>query len=152
MKNFAETQHFRQWWLWLIMGMVVVITISSLWVTDSRRKPFESLVFIPLLLIVLFLYYWRLDTRLDKDGIHYRAFPIFSWRTIRWDTVQSATVNSYSFVGYGICLGFDGWVYNVTGSKELRIVKKDNQKLTIGTQKPDEVRSFLSANPTLITT
>ncbi len=146
MPTFTETQRFRQWWLWLVVGVSVVVTIGSLWVDHDWQEPLAGLVLVPLLLVVLLLYYWRLDTRLDPDGIHYRVFPLFSWRIILWDTIQSVTVDSYAFVGYGIRLGFDGWIYNVSGNKGLRIIRKNKVKLTIGTQRPDEMRAFLTAH------
>ena len=149
MPTFTESQRFRQWWLWLIMSMVVVITVTSLFINDSWRKPFEILGLVVLALILLLFYYWRLDTRLDAEGIHYRVFPVFAWRTIPWDTIQSITVNSFGFIGYGIRLGVDGWVYNVSGNKGMRIVRKNKSILTIGTQQPDELQAFLAKSSVL---
>lgn len=109
------------------------------------------MLLVPSLLIVPLLYYWRLDTRLDAAGVHYRVFPLFSWRTTSWADIKSVSVDTYGFVGYGIRIGFDGWVYNVAGQKGLRVVRKDKPKFTLGTQKPDELQTFLAANTALLT-
>lgn len=144
MNTFNESQRFRQPWVWIIMSFVILILLGSLTAVDAWAKPASWLSVIPMILIVLVLYVWRLDTRLDSAGIHYRVFPFLPWRTISWNAVKSATVRQYEFVGYGIRWGFDGWVYNVAGHKGLRIVFPDRRQITIGTQLPDELQQFLN--------
>lgn len=143
MNTFTESQYFRQPWLWIIMGFSVLIFVGSLLAINAWDKPISWLSTIPLLLIVGLLYVWRLDTRIDSEGIHYQVFPIFPWRTILWNAVQSVSVREYGFVGYGIRWGFEGWVYNVAGNKGLRVVYPNGRQITIGTQHPDELKQFL---------
>ncbi|QKZ14398.1 hypothetical protein [Spirosoma sp. KUDC1026] len=147
MDTFSETQRFRQWWLWALLGLASVVTIVPLVTTEARDEPVAWGGVIVLGLIGVLLYTWRLDTRLDAEGIHYRVFPVVPWRTIPWSDVNAMTVEQYSFVGYGIRLGFDGWVYNVAGNQGLRIVRNKNRVITIGTQRPYELRSFLQQHP-----
>lgn len=152
MAPFIETQRFRQWWLWLLLTGVVIVTASPLWAANSQSKPSAWIGIGIGLLVMLLFYIWRLDTRLDSDGIHYRVFPIFSWRTISWNNIQTLSITQYGFVGYGIRLGFDGWVYNIAGNKGLRIEYKNKRKITIGTQRPNELQAFLDARLSLTTT
>ena len=152
MNTFTESQRFRQWWIWAILGFVVLSTTSALLTTDARKIPTAWGGIIVALLVVLLIYVWRLDTRLDNEGIHYRVFPILPWRTILWNDIQSVSVSKYGFAGYGIRLGLKGWIYNVAGDKGLVIKRKNNSYLTIGTQRPLDVQAFLDAYPTLITT
>jgi hypothetical protein len=147
MNTFSETQRFRQWWLWAILGVASVVTIFPLVTTEAGDEPFAWGGVVILGLVGILLYVWRLDTRLDADGIHYRVFPVVPWRTIPWSGVHSMTVEKYSFVGYGIRIGFDGWVYNIAGNQGLRIVRANNQVITLGTQRPDELRAFLQQLP-----
>lgn len=152
MRTFTETQRFRQWWLWLMLGAVVVVTASPLWVSSTPGKPSAWIGLTISLLVILLFYCWRLDTRLDSTGIHYRVFPVFSWRTILWSDIQAISIIQYRFVGYGIRLGFDGWVYNIAGNKGLRIEWKTKHKITIGTQRPAELQAFLNVRASLTTT
>ncbi|MVM34603.1 hypothetical protein GO755_31535 [Spirosoma sp. HMF4905] len=152
MATFTETQRFRQWWLWLILTAVAVATASPMWAISTPSEPFAWIGITISLLVILLFYVWRLDTRLDSDGIHYRVFPVFSWRTISWSDIQSVSITQYGFIGYGIRLGFDGWVYNIAGNKGLRIEWKTKRKITIGTQRPDELQAFLDTHSTLIAT
>jgi hypothetical protein len=147
MDTFTETQCFRQWWLWALMGACFLIVTIPLLTTEAGDDPFAWGGVVVLVLVSLLLYGWRLDTRLDTDGIHYRVFPMFSWRTIPWSGINSVAVGTYSFVGYGIRLGFDGWVYNIAGKWGLRIVQTKGHVTTIGTQRPDELREFLQQTP-----
>ncbi|GAB3718512.1 hypothetical protein GCM10027592_61530 [Spirosoma flavus] len=145
MNPFTETQYFRQWWLWALLGGVFLVTVFSLLSNSASQEPFAWMGPVIAVLTAILFYVWHLDTRLDADGIHYRVFPVFSWRTIPWSTIKSASVTKYGFVGYGIRLGFDGWVYNIAGNKGIRIVRTDSSRLTIGTQRPDEVEFFLTS-------
>ncbi|WP_020599142.1 hypothetical protein [Spirosoma panaciterrae] len=152
MNAFTESQRFQQWWLWTLMGAVFLITTVPLLTTHAGAEPFAWGGPIITLLVAFLLYSWRLDTRIDDEGVHYKVFPVFSWRTIPWTEIKSASVTKYGFVGYGIRLGFDGWVYNVAGNKGLRIVKQRNTIITIGTQRPDELETYLTTHQHLITT
>ena len=138
MNTFSESQRFRQWWLWV--GLAVVNFILLL---DLQADPTSWNGLVIGVLVALLFYIWRLDTRLDAKGIHYRVFPILPWRTISWKSVQSVSVRIYAFVGYGIRWGFEGWVYNIAGNKGLRIIYANGRRITIGTQRPDELQHFL---------
>ncbi|WP_080055628.1 hypothetical protein [Spirosoma aerolatum] len=152
MNAFTESQRFHQWWIWTLLVAALLITTVPLLLTDAGKEPFAWGGPIVTLLVILLIYVWRLDTKIDEQGIHYQVFPVFTWRTIPWTSIQSATVTHYGWVGYGIRLGFDGWVYNIAGSKGLRITKKGNTIITIGTQRPDELQAFLISQQSLITT
>ena len=152
MNTFTETQHFRQWWVWVFMGFSVLIFVGSLLSVGAYENSIGWLGTIPMLLIVWLMYIWRLDTRLDSDSVHYRIYPLLRWRMIPWNTIRSVCVVEYGFVGYGIRWGSEGWIYNVAGNKGLRVVFLDNRKITIGTQRPDELQTFLTTHPTLTTT
>ncbi|WP_461090916.1 hypothetical protein [Spirosoma gilvum] len=40
---------------------------------------------------MLLIYTWRLDTRIDEQGVHYKEVPLFSWRTIPWTDIESVS-------------------------------------------------------------
>ena len=143
MNTFTESQRFRQWWLWGIVGICTIIGVSGLLV-DSSAWP----VLLMVLVLPIFMWVYRLDSRLDQEGVHYRAFPLFGWRTISWAEIKKATVTIYPFVGYGIRWNFGEWVYNVNGNQGLRLETSSGKRILIGTQKPDEVRAFLASNNT----
>jgi len=143
MTSFSERQHFRQWWLWGILGLSVAFYVGSVWQRATPLKPGDWVGLSLLLSIIVLIYIWRLDTRIDATGIHYRVFPILPWRTISWFSVKSATLTRYSFVGYGIRIGWEGWVYNIAGNRGVRIERTNKDVIIIGTQQPDELQAWL---------
>ncbi|MCK8490226.1 hypothetical protein M0L20_00100 [Spirosoma sp. RP8] len=138
MNAFSERQYFRQWWLWLILGFS---GCSVVYGVIQHPGQWPGLVIFALVVALFAL--WRLDTRYDETGIHYRVWPLMAWRTIRWNDVQEATLVTYRFVGYGIRWNFGEWVYNVAGNNGLRIRTTTNKRVLIGTQQPDELQNFL---------
>ena len=149
MNVFTETQRFRQGWVWAIMAAIVVVTFILSTITDLWRTPIGWANILVIALVVWLVYAWQLDTRYDSEGIHYRVFPLIGWRTIRWADIAESSVTKYGFVGYGIRWNFGEWVYNVAGNEGLRIKTTNGKRILLGTQRPDELRAFLTTRPTL---
>ena len=142
MKIYTETQQFRQWWIWaLIIAITVIVLLGALF---KGNGPADTLgAIIPLSLVLLF-YLMRLDTRIDETGIHYRFFPITSWRHVAWAHISTAEVRQFSFVGYGIRWDFECWYYIIAGQQGLRITRTNGGPIVIGTRQPDQLREFLA--------
>ena len=105
---------------------------------------------IPILGFVL-LFYSRLDTEIDAEGIRVRFIPFhFKFKTYNWNVIGQATVTTYNPVldygGYGLRFGLfgKGKAYNVSGDQGIQLVFKKGSKLLIGTQKPNEAAQALS--------
>lgn len=157
MKSFTETQHFKQWWLWLIVTGITALHLYGLYQQFYLGKPFgdnpasdEGLILfslVPLLLILLF-FVLRLDTRIDETGVHYRFFPFhISYRTKQWKDIEKAYVPHYKplyeYGGWGI-RGFGrDRALNVSGNIGLQLQMNNGDKLLIGTQEGEEVKQIL---------
>lgn len=154
MKQFTETQHFRQIWIWFVLlftaGFELSMlrqlmqhnTLHSLRVTDILG------VVIPLLLIVFFLTA-KLETRVDSTGIAVKFFPLhLSWKKYSWGDIARAYTRIYNplgeYGGWGIRRSFgNGKAYNVSGNQGLQLELKTGKKLMIGTQKSGELQQLL---------
>jgi hypothetical protein len=80
---FMERQKFNQWWLWLILVGVNVLSIFSVCKQLTAEQPFGDkpsdiglliLTGMTLLFTVLFMN-CRLETTIRKDGVYVRFFP-----------------------------------------------------------------------------
>jgi hypothetical protein len=150
---FEEQQRFRQWWLWVIMGAVLVLVPGSILlgpVENDGRLVAEILAIsiVPVLIVTLFLV-MNLKTRIDNNGIRYRLFPLqLREHIITWDEVAHWEVRKYSplweYGGWGLRYSFKhGEAINVSGDRGLQLVLKNKKKILIGTQKPDELMRVL---------
>ncbi len=146
MKAFTETQRFRQGWVWLILAFCAYTAIYTAVSLPDQRGGLPILVSVIVLILL-----WRLDTRYDAEGVHYRVWPFMNWRTIHWSAVERADVTPYNdglpYVGYGVRWNFGEWVYNVAGNQGLRIRTTAGKRILLGTQRPDELRTFLKRLP-----
>lgn len=148
---YKEIQQMRQWWLWVILMVVAAVPIwRYMQLLDSGQTYGEALfsldflmvMAVPVLVLLLFVLI-KLTTEVGAEGIKIRYFPLWGTR-ISWDEVQTAEVIQYGFVGYGIRLSFrHGMVYNTSGNMGLQIVKKNGNKILIGTQRPDELQTVV---------
>lgn len=158
---FSEKQYFRQYWIWMVLMALNVFTLYVTWSQLYRGVPVGNnpasnmeLLFIILLMLLINLLFAVvcLETTIDREGIHYRFFPLINRkRTIRWDEITEVKVRKYNplleYGGWGIRIGLfgKGGAVNVSGNMGLQIVRKKGRPLLIGTQKPEELEKVIAA-------
>lgn len=148
MYSFKEKQYFRQWWLWLLMSISIVVMILSIYYSKESFSTWDSLIGISVLLLVsLMIFFMNLGTEINETGIYYRFFPFVRGHKL-WEEIDQAYVRKYNpigeYGGWGIKGGFGkGRAYNVSGNIGLQLVLKNGKKLLLGTQKPEEVKEVL---------
>jgi len=88
MRVFNEEQRFTQKWLVLIMLVTAIMPIGIL--TNKVLKSQQTIQWAPylgtislILLSTFCIFFFKLKTRIDEIGIHYRFMPFhFSTKTI----------------------------------------------------------------------
>lgn len=151
---FEEEQPFDQIWLWVVMGIELLVVLLPLILTG---QSFWTIAFVIMLMGMTFAFLASLNlrTRIDSEGVHYRMM-VFHWKeqTIPWDDIDQIYVREYSpikeYGGWGIKQGRGGRAYNVKGNYGIQITRKNGKRVLIGTQRPDEVSSYLSQHPLLV--
>lgn len=153
---FTERQHFRQWWLWLLLigiTLPVVYTIMQRYLTLSQAAEtnysnlFPLSAILPLLILLLYIV-MRLDTEIREDGIYVRFFP-FALRLKKygWEEIERVYIRTYSplkeYGGWGIRYGGNGRALNISGNSGLQLELQNGKKLLIGTRKPEEMEAAL---------
>ena len=154
---FNEQQRFKQWWLWLILLAINVTLLVGLYKQLFHDEPFgdkpmndSSLLIasgIALAISALF-FCFRLDTRIDKEGVSVRFFPFhLTYKHYSWESISNAAVREYNpiseYGGWGLRFGMFGKAYNVSGNYGLQLIFPDHQKLLIGTGKPEKLKKAL---------
>jgi hypothetical protein len=148
---FRERQRFSQWWFWLVMiiacssqGAVLFVLLKS-----NNFHPAALVGIGVFALVIVLLLISRLDTTIEKDGIHVQFFPFhFSERHYEWHQLTRCYVRKYSPIGE-----FGGWglrgiskrkrAWNVSGNMGIQLEMQDGAKLLIGTNKPEEAKEVL---------
>ena len=157
---FSETQKFRQWWVWLILllvvGLVAFVAIVVVGEESSEDKtmpmPMIILVSTGLFILVptvLLFFNMKLETHIKDEGLNVRFFPFhMTFKEYKWDSISKSYVRQYNpigeYGGWGLRIGPAGKAFNVSGDKGLQLEFVDNKKLLIGTNKPDELGEVLT--------
>lgn len=150
---YYEKQRFAQWWIWLLLAAVALYPIYQLYVAyfecislieSIEGRGWLVVEVLILLAIVVFIATIRLTTTIDNDNITIRFFPLVK-RNVCWEEVAKAEVLDYGFVGgWGLRIGTRyGVVYNTSGRKGLAITLKNGKRFLVGTQREEELRSFI---------
>ena len=156
MKTFKEIQRFDQWWLRLLLVVILAIAVSPIvmeWDTlDLSRYELASVVLSILVVLALLLGFWyifKLETTIDEKGITYRFVPFhIKSRFKSWQEIKSASIRKYNPIReYG------GWGYRISftkrkalttkGKKGLQLVFQDGNELFLGTQHPEKIAQLL---------
>ena len=158
MRIFKEEQRFTKTWLIVLLAVSVMapiaITIKEYTAENSTmtlKELLTTLLIVAISMSLIFLF--KLKTRIDEDGIHYRFFPFhFSLKKIAWSEIEKATTRKYNaiseFGGWGLKGGLfwkksNGIAYNVTGDIGVQLKLTNGKKILIGTQKREEADRVL---------
>ena len=116
--TYSETQRFRQLWIWILITVPTVVTISSLTWSIFNTPSNKSTIILTTLICSIFLssiiylvYIATLDTKITAVGVFIKFRP-----------------------GWGIRYGLKGKAYNVSGNMGVLIKFSDGTRLLIGSQ------------------
>lgn len=156
MKVFKEEQRFTQLWLMVLLAMSLLVPIGLIiqeYSKQNTKMTFNQFVFglLAILASVLLIFIFKLTTRIDEKGIHYKFFP-FHWefKLISWNEISKAQVRTYDPIG-----DFGGWglkgswskskgkAINVSGDIGIQLELISGKKLLIGTQKKNDAQRVL---------
>ena len=157
---FQETQRFRQIWIWALILGITGISLGSLFLFEKDAPLNIGDLAFPvgmlLLLNGLFLGL-TLSTRITGNSLSFRYYPFTRWRSYTFEAIDAMELIEYNglweYGGWGIKWNGDSWSYT-TGGKWGILVKTQDKKFLIGTQKPEEAKkaiaqflAFKSASP-----
>lgn len=150
---FEEKQIFyKNPFMLVAIGVTLIVLISQqLSSGNNFLLDINNYTSTILILVMAWLLFIQLKTRIDEKGIHVTFFP-FIWKrkTFTWEDIYSAKAIKYSplgdYGGWGYRISFKGKgrAYNIHGNKGINIVLKDGKIRLIGTQKMDEANSCIA--------
>ena len=144
--------------------LVPIGLIVGTYIKDPNSfTPIEFVLIMSLMVVASgFIFLFKLTTRVDEKGIHYKFFPFHrKHRTIHWNEISEAYIRKYDpiseYGGWGIKGGklwnkSKGTAVNVSGDVGIQLELKNGKKLLIGTQKRDEAERVLAMYNTKINT
>ncbi len=159
MRIFKEEQRFNQIWIVVLMATSILIIIGiiiSEYINDPNSfSPMELVLLIgSLMLISGFIFLFKLTSRIDEKGVHYKFFPLhWKFKSIKWNDISKAYVRQYDAINEYGGWGFKGgWLWkkskgraiNVSGNIGIQLELKNGKKLLIGTQKKEEAERILA--------
>lgn len=143
---FFEKQKFNQLWLWFLI--LVPFLYILIYFLNHRGSDLTTLIVVSctLILSILILVIIKLETIIKKEGIHIRFFPFhIKYRQYAWSDISKLYMRKYDAIseygGWGIRINLrgKGKAFNVSGNNGLQLEFKNNKKILIGTQKPEEL-------------
>ena len=161
---FYERQRFKQWWalilLVIVNGMLIIGCISQIgmgkpWGNNPMSNTGLIIITVISALVSVSIFFIRLDTVFDEDGIFERFFP-FQLKSgfIPWDQVADVRVKKINlFTSHGMGhssyrlkkIGGSGYHYDtIFGKYVLQLTLENGKKLNLSTERPNELLEFLA--------
>ena len=158
---FREEQRFFQWWLSLLFAAAIAGAAFALGAGLVREGEegltvWETVVGslglgVGVATFILFVVF-TCTTEVRTGGLYVRLFPLhLSWRTIdlaavvRCEAVTYRPIREYGGWGIRRTWSGDGWAYNVSGNRGVRIDYADGTHLLIGSQRPEELAQAIQS-------
>jgi hypothetical protein len=163
--TFRESQRFRQVWLWLLLGgiLLAVLVLFGGMLNEQLvhgrpvgRRPMADgalvgvaigAIGLPALLVVL-LAAARLEVEVRADGLHVRFFPFLRARTYRYDDLAAFAARSYrpiaEYGGWGVRGLGRNRAFNVSGNEGVQLAFRDGKRLLLGSQRAAELENAIA--------
>tara|TARA_R110002049_G_scaffold305723_1_gene503085 strand:- start:1407 stop:1907 length:501 start_codon:yes stop_codon:yes gene_type:complete len=158
MRIFKEEQRFTQTWLLVIISFSTLIPLAIIIKEFSEKQEgmSQSELIISILGVLLaagLIFIFKLETRIDENGIHYKFFPFhLKMKTIKWENIKKAYVRNYDPIGEYGGWGLKGGAFwnkskgraiNVSGTVGIQLELKNGKKILIGTHKEQDAKQVL---------
>lgn len=151
--SFKETQRFRQWWIFLLLLIIVGSEVYTLvhFFNGINTSVAKVILFSLIKLAVIWLLLSaKLTTEIDKKAIRFCFFPFnLKQQSISWDQISRVYIREYNpileYGGWGYRSGLfgKGKAVNVSGNIGLQLELKDGKRLLIGTNKREELSRII---------
>ncbi len=147
---FREVQRFSPWCYLLLVFVIVFSAVITLIAVPRQEAVTRILsITLPILFSVLFLLL-KLETEVRSDGLYVRFFPFhIRYRKFTAEDLSEYYARTYrpilEYGGWGIKWGKRGKAYNASGNRGVQLVLKNNKRLLIGSQRPEELVDAISS-------
>jgi len=159
MRIFKEEQRFTQTWLIVIIVISLIVTLAIILKEIDKLSASEIIISIGTIILASgLIFLFKLSTRIDEKGIHYKFFPFhLKFKTVVWNDIENAYIRTYDAIseygGWGIRGGAlwykaKGKAINISGNIGIQLELKDGKKLLIGTNKKEQAQDVLSTYKT----
>ncbi|MDL5050949.1 hypothetical protein QQ054_33660 [Oscillatoria amoena NRMC-F 0135] len=154
--RYQEVQRFSNLrWLWIFMiGLVIaelVLLVPALQANSQSSIIITLTLLAGLLPILLILFVFRYDLKVDHEGLHYRFFPrSIRWKKIPLTMIASANLKNKETFYEKVHLGYSHnpftrtEIVNITGNKYLELILKDGVVVKLGSENPEEILVVLN--------
>ena len=159
MRIFKEEQRFTQTWLIVIIVIKLIVTLAIILKEIDKLSASEIIISIGTIILASgLIFLFKLSTRIDEKGIHYKFFPFhLKFKTVVWNDIENAYIRTYDAIseygGWGVRGGAlwykaKGKAINISGNIGIQLKLKDGKKLLIGTNKKEQAQDVLSTYKT----
>jgi len=124
-------------------GLMFIVSVIALAVYQAS---FTKLIPIGILIFLVFLCFYKLEVEVTNHAVDVRFGIGLIHRHFAISKISKATaVKNHWWMGWGIRLGLNYTLYNVSGLDAVELtLKGQTRKIRIGTNAPDELADLIN--------
>lgn len=138
--NFKPYQHAQLgYFMWVVSLIMVSVCASFLFL----MPPFAMMITLAAMLIPAVLFF-SLNIKVSEESVSWYFGPRFWRKSLLIDDIASCeVVTNNAFMGWGIRLLNDGWMYNVSGLLAVEIRLKSGSAIRLGSDEPNYLKEAI---------
>jgi hypothetical protein len=130
----------------LLLGYILIYFITR---REDKKEYLGLITAVILAVSIVFLFTRaKLVTRVRTDGIYVSFQPLQAPAFFPWENISNIYLRQYDpireYGGWGVRIGPSGKALIVSGKTGLQLVLKDNTRILIGTDNPDQLAEILT--------
>jgi len=127
-------RHSQPGYLLIIVSLILISTGAIVYAFGAR--PAEILCVVGILCLV---FGYKLTVEIGDSSLRFWFGLGVFWKNIPLEEIMYCQPFKGIVCGWGIHIGPDGWLYNVSGMKAVTIALKSGKKIHIGTDEPHQL-------------
>ena len=156
--HFREVQRFRQPWLWAVLLSGLAFLGFAIYSQVVERQPLGNhpasdshllLIGVLYLLMVAWFALIALVTEVYDDFIRVQMLWMWVPKRIPFRDIKTAQAVTYrpilEYGGWGIRRGTNGWAYNISGNRGVRLQYQNGKTFLIGSRRAEELALAIQA-------
>jgi hypothetical protein len=146
-----DYRHMQVGWVIVapvLLGTLVFVAMSSAGgIVFPPDAPAWVPWLVPLGLLLLLINFGTMTVEVDREAMRVRFGVGLIRKTVAMAEVVSVEVVSFPwYVGWGIRLTPQGWLYRVAGTRGVRLTLVGGKKFNVGTDEPERLAEALRSS------
>jgi hypothetical protein len=129
---------------WIIIAAVGGAIVAMVVISVFTKEFVWAIPVTAIILLLTLINFSTLTVKVNEEKLSLHFGPGLIRKSFRLSEMMSSeVVTNPWYAGWGIRIGPDGWLFNVSGNRGIEIRMKSGAKYRIGSNEPEKLDSYI---------